>query len=441
MADYETRKQPVLWTSPSGKTFTLKIKEGGYKRKHVGEVKTSPNDTKKNGQKNNTKKIVESSDTFSDMGVSGKDVPLECLFIGSSHDIEAENFTNALCEVGKSRLRLAYGKEFTVNVLDFEVKYSLTEKLNSTTVSVNFHQTSENSYPKSESSNTKAVEKAAAITNESIANNLANVVENLSETTTVDSINQGFSNVLNKISAGLDTVNNVSLNSIVTDIAGQSLTGNAFTMVAQMQQVLFKATATVSKVKSISKNANSSSFGALSRTWKSLINNLVSGVNLSSTNSNLTKEQVVNYVTIDTAIVSAISAISQAAVTYDFTTRKEATNAATALIELDEIRNNFASEQEARIDDLSYKFICDSGINELVDSAAAAIIEKSFELKVERTVILTEDESVVNLAYKYYPNDFEIDPEETINYLITSNSFANDQFFLLKRGTELKIYV
>lgn len=58
------------------------------------------------------------------MGVGGKDVPLEVLFVGDNHDTEADAFEAALCEIGKSKLRLAYGNEFTVNVINFREKSS-----------------------------------------------------------------------------------------------------------------------------------------------------------------------------------------------------------------------------------------------------------------------------------------------------------------------------
>lgn len=434
--DYLSRQTGVIWTSPKGKVFNLKTTEGGYKRKHVGEIKTSPNDTKK-GQKKTTKKITESSDTFTDSGVGGKDFSVNFVFIGDSHDIESETFCEALCEVGKSRLKMPYGEECTVNVIDFSSRYSVVEKINSTIVSVNFHQTAKTTYPKSTTSNANQVKNAANVTNGAIAENLAGVVENAAGASLMESINSNFTNALNKVSAALDTVNNVSLNSIMADIAGQSLTSNAFTMVSQLQKVMQKATSTVSRIKNFAKEGASSSFGSLARSWKNLIAELC----ISSSSTKLTHEQAVNLVTTDTIIQSAISAISAAAVDYSFDTRKEAINAATTLIELDELRTEFITEQQNKIENLEDNFICDSGISELVNAAANAIIEKSFGLKVERTVILAEDETIINLAHKYYPGDFELLPEETIEYLITSNNLADEEFFILRKGTEIKIYV
>ncbi len=432
--DFLTRKKTVMWTSPSGKVFEIKTTEGGHKRKHVGEVKTTP--CKK---KSTTKKIVDSQDTFSDAGVSGKSFSVKCIFIGDNHDIEAKEFEDGLCEVGKSKFRPAYGEEITVNVLDYDVKYSLLEKINATIITVNFHQTADTTYPNSAESNTKAVKNAGDITNAAIAQNMTDIVSNTSNVSLIESLNASFSNVLTKISTGLDTISNASLNSIIADIEGQVFTSNPFTIVSQLQKVVYKASNVVSKVKDITKNANSSSFGFLTKSFKYLINDIKSL--LPKNTEHLTPAQINDLAIADTVITSIISAAAQSAPEQEFLTRKEAMDAAVSLIELDETRAEFISEQEAKIDDLKNKYICDSGISELVNMAASAIIEKSFNLKIEKTIILPEDEAVINLAYKYYKEDFEENPEETINYLITSNNFTDEEFFLIKRGTKLKIYV
>lgn len=80
---YADRRKQVVWTSPSGKKFTLetdgKIK---YSRKRKGEVKNNP--TRSYGKKNNRtsyKTINMSDDTFQDMGVSGRDFSLKIYFL------------------------------------------------------------------------------------------------------------------------------------------------------------------------------------------------------------------------------------------------------------------------------------------------------------------------------------------------------------------------
>lgn len=433
--DYLARKKTVMWTSPTGKIFELKTDSGGYKRKHVGAVKTTPH-----SKKSTTKKITDSQDTFSDSGVSGKSLTIKCFFVGANHDIESKEFEDALCETGKSKLRLAYGEEFVVNVLDYSLQYSLVEKINLTTITVNFHQTSNTTYPNSETSNTGAVKNAGSITDTAVAQNMEDIVSKADSASLMEGLNTAFSNALIKISTGLDTINNVSLNAIVSDIEGQIFTSNPFTIVTQLQKVVYKAANVVSKVKNLSKTAYSSPFGSFIRNCKYLINDVKSLLPKSNTTV-LTPSQINDLAVVDTVVTSIISAAVQTAPEYDFTTRKEAVDSAIALVELDEIRTDIVSEFEGKIENLKDKYICDSGISELVNMAAGILINKSFDLKVEKTIILAEDEAVINLAYKYYKEDFEKNPEETIDFLISSNDFSDEEFFLIKRGTKIKIYV
>ena len=101
----------------------------------------------------------------------------------------------------------------------------------------------------------------------------------------------------------------------------------------------------------------------------------------------------------------------------------------------------FIEEQYSKITTLEDYHIRDNGLVDIVAAAANEILERSNELKVEKRIVLSEDSTVIDLAYKYYNEAFREDPDGAINYLITSNGFADDEFFLLKRGTELKIYV
>lgn len=424
--DYNDRKTNTIWTSPTGKEFILKIEEGGHKRKHSGEVKNNPSNNKKNTKKT----INDTNDTFSDMGVTGKDVSLNCIFIGDNHDIEAQEFEDALCEVGKSRLKLPYGKEFTVNVIDYELKYSLKDKINSTIISVNFHQTSNTTFPTKESSS--AVKKQADITNTAIAQMIADMVAVETSQKVLNDMNTTFSNVLSKISDKLDDFNNLSVNSIMSDILGQSFTDNSFTIMSQVQQVLYKSATAVNKVKDLSKSTHQSSFASVIRSFNSLVDDIETIFHSGKSPH--------NFYIADSMISSCITGISRAATNYEFDTRKDAVNVAVALIDLDTKRNKFISQESDIVTDLSDKIVADTGVSELVCSAAASIIEKSFSLKIEKIIELSQDESTVDLAYRYYKDEFD-NFEDAVEYLITTNEFDDEEFYLAKRGTKLKIYV
>lgn len=439
MPDFLERQKGITWRSPKGKIFNLKSTESGYSRKHNGEVKSNPS-----GKKSTKKAVTDSNDTFADLGIAGRDVSLEFIFIGETHDSEAKAFTDALCEVGKSHLRLAYGDEFTVNVLDFSVKNDLLKAINATTVSVKFHETAKTVYPESEKGGAKEVKAQAAQTKLTAAQNLSNAVDSVAgDTSRFAQFAASYSKMMNTVSAALDTANSVSLNSIMKDILGQNLATNAFTMVSQLQIVMSKSAALASRVKNLSSFELRLPVGSAFDSWNGLIGNLKTNSTPSGikTVTGLKPTEIDNLLINDTSAISALAAVSENAVNTNFETRKEAVEAAKKLIELEETWTEFIEEQAAKITELNDVFIRDTGIVELVAAAAGVILKQSYELKVEKTIVLTEDKTLVEIAYENYEERFKDDPDGTVEYLRTSNNLNDDDFFLLPKGSEVKIYV
>jgi len=338
--------QAVTWTSPQGRVFILKTLESGYSRKHMGEVKENPKtsgSSKKSKAKTTKKKTGgDSNDTFSDLGISGRDVTLDCYFIGENHHTNAENFTNSLCETGKSKLKLAYGNEFVVNVIKFDVKNNLTQNINCTIVNVQWHQTGAATYPASSKSQKKTIRNMAQAAKETIAENIEAAVSAIQSQTRLQAFAQSFSKMLNKISNVLDFANDLTLYSIMNDILGQNLTTGALTMTTQLGLVLYKAAALANKVKNLksnllslspggsSSNAGTSSggisgtsdvsasdtakitnSGTLYGNWSNLISTLKSNSKSVSGKTELTQNEVDNLLINDAAASMAVIALAQ----------------------------------------------------------------------------------------------------------------------------------
>lgn len=444
MVDLISQSRGVItWTSPKGNVFNLKTTESGYKRKHVGTVKENPKTAK-----SSTKKITDSNDTFSDLGMAGRDVNLDFIFIGENHSSDASSFEAALCEVGKSRLMLDYGDELTVNVIDFSVKRDLLKNINSTIVSVNFHETSKTNYPETSKSGKNAIKAAAAKTSEITAQNLADAVSNIqADSSRMQKFASSYSKMMNNVSAALSTANNISLNSIMTDIMGQNVMSNALTMTSQMQIVMSKAASLTSKIKNVSSEFSlneifNSETGASSvlGSWQTLIGSLMTAAKPTS-GIELQKTDIDNLLINDVSAVSALAALCENSVNVNFETRKEAIEVAKGLIQLEEQWTEFIEEQISQIKDLNNTIIRDSGIVELIAATCGEILKQSYELKVEKTVVLTEDKTILELAAEHYSETFKDNPDKTIDYLIKSNGFQDDAFLLVQRGSEVKIYV
>ena len=458
--------QNVIWTAPDGTSFIIKTLESGYSQKHIGEVKENPRtstststSTKSGGGKKSktssstsvsrsqgTKRVGDSNDTFTDMGIGGRDISLDCYFIGEKHNIEADAFRKALCQVGKSKLQLAYGEEFTVNVLNFEVKNSLVEKINSTIITVNWHETSPSTYPKSEASKQKEIKNLASDVKENIASTVEATANAIQNPTRLATFTANFQGVLGKISNALDVANNVSLNSIMSDILGQNLMSNTFTITSQLGIIFSKAASLASKAKSgVSAFSMPSGFSSLFGSWKSLLSSLkTSNLEYSSnpnTPSPYTGEQIDELKLNDLLASSAIVSVAESLLDMEFETRSEAVEAAKNLMTLENEWTTFVDEQSKRITDLADAYIRDGSVSDIVSAAANEVLERSYKLKVEQKIILTEDKTPIELAWEYYNEEFRNDPDGTLEYLIRTNNFADDDFFLISRGTEIKIYV
>ena len=456
--------QDIIWISPSGKSYTIKTQESGYKRKHIGEVKENPKTTsstsvssKSGGRKKNktsashsvsttqsSKRVQDSNDTFTDMGIGGRDVTLDCYFIGEGHYSKAEAFTNALCEIGKSQLQLAYGQPFTVNVLDFGVSNSLVDRRNVTVVSVNWHETAKSTYPTNEKSKTKEIKSLAAETKEAVAEEITEAVSSISSPSRLRNFQNSFQNAMDKVSNGLSVANNVSLNSIMSDLMNQVPGGSTmFTMASQIGVIMYKAAALSNKVTGLGNSFNLvSGFRSYFSGWDSLIQNLIQNSTPAiSSSGNLSAEEIDNLIINDSIASMAIVSVAESIIENDYETRAEAVEAAKSLKELESKWTDFVEEQYSKIGTLEDYCIRGGGVGNVVSAAANEVLERSHKLKVEKRIILSEDSSITDLAYKYYNESFRENPDETINYLTTSNGFTDDEFFLLKRGTEVKLYV
>ena len=448
--------QQVTWTSPNKDVFTLKTLESGYSQKHIGEVKENPrtsysasSSSKTKGGKSSAstssgkKRVSDVNDTFTDLGVGGRDITLDCYFIGENHYTNAASFINALAQTGKSKLQLAYGDEFTVNVISFKVSNNLIQNVNTTVVNVNWHETADTTYPQSTTSKTKEIKNSASTLKDNVAADFSQAVDTIAASTTrLQTFTSNFTSVLNKVSNVLDFADNLTLSTILTDILGQNLSTSALTIASQLGIIFYKAAALTSKVKNLSGfTLADTGLSTLYGGWTSLISTLISNSTTSSSATSLTTAEIDNLMLNDTLATLAITAAAETTIETDYETRAEAVEASKNLVTLFQTWNEFAEDELDKITELENFIIRDGGLQSVGVQAANEILDRSHKLKVEKTVVLAEDKTPLELAYEYYTEDFYSDPDAALEYLITTNNLKDDDFLLLKRGTEVKIYV
>lgn len=429
--------QNIIWISPNDNEFELFCTNTpGYSKKHIGEVKQNPvNNDKKS--KTKTKKVENPNDTFQDMGVGGSDIDLEFVFVNNQS--EADRFEKALCEVGKSFLKIAHKKTQTVNVLEYSIEFPTVKTINLTKIKVKFHEVSVNKYPVKELQSQRLIYEKADDVLEVSANDFENAVKsiNLSENTArALSFKEKFNDALLTTERFID-MTDTDIAAIFEDITGQNILTNAFTMAKQVQRLINKGINTVQNI--------SGKFASFQKTKSGLLE-------VFQTKS----EAIQNDKTILPAIKSdslqlydlfAVSVISSAAKTMantDFTTRKQAVEAAKDIIKTEQNWTEYIQEQQKIINTEiitsgNEVYLREPDTGNVVISSAEFLTENSYNLKLEKRIYIDEDTPLLLFALNNY--DLKDNPDEVIEEIIESNNLSADEFFMLPKGKEILMYV
>ena len=143
----------------------------------------------------------------------------------------------------------------------------------------------------------------------------------------------------------------------------------------------------------------------------------------------------------DFAAKTAIIATASALLNSDIETRKQAVETAQIFQAINQTYQDYIDIQMSSITDIEDVIVQDADIYSLVQNTAGALYEMSSSLKVEQTIELEELSNIIQLAYEYYPEDFAADPDNTVDYLISTNNFSDDDFLFLEKGKKVLIYV
>ncbi len=137
----------------------------------------------------------------------------------------------------------------------------------------------------------------------------------------------------------------------------------------------------------------------------------------------------------DFIITSLISAQASSVINAEFSTQPD------AVLYADIITNNF--DDFTAWHDANYVIldIIDTGENysnlqEVVAYTAGYLIETSFTLKKEATIIIDRNYSIINLCHKLYG-----DVDEFLDFFISTNNFSGSDLIELKAGMEIVYYV
>ena len=202
---------------------------------------------------------------------------------------------------------------------------------------------------------------------------------------------------------------------------------------------MYKAASLANNAKNSITNSSILPSGGIYGQWVSLLD----GFKKSSTSirETITQEEIDNLLINDSSATLALISMGESLIEGEYETRAEAVEAAKTIKELEQSWTEYIEKELSKITTLEEFLIRDNSLSDIIDTVATEILERSCELKVEQIITLSEDSTVLDLALEYYEEDFNKNPDETLDYFIRTNNLSDDDFFLLKRGTDVKIYV
>ena len=356
-----------------------------------------------------------------DSGASGRRYPLRIFFWGDDHDLEANAFIDALLERGQGLLEHPlYGAKNVVPFGDISQRDDLKDAANQSIFDVTFYETIGFVYPSSQAQPAQEVIDSVAAFNTASAGQfdtgadldgaieqaegkgfidtlLADVSENL----------QGIADTVDSVKAQFDAIKD-AIDTAIDVLIAQPLT--LATEISLLIQAPARAVAAI--------QARLEAYGNL-------------GAGLLGVDASSQNDYAFRILSGSAAVTGSIVSV----VNNQFDTRAEALNAA------DEILSQFEAYLAWLDANAAALGIVDTGeayqaLLNAVALTAGFLVEISFTLKVERSIILDRNRTIVDLAGELYG---EVDP--VLDFLITSNNLTGSEIKELPAGKRIVYYV
>ncbi len=419
--NYSDRRNNPYWISPSGIIFDIKTNDGSREF----EVNTM-----------NIKNLGEGEE-LDVYGADNERLPLSCLFYGDNHDLNANEFFEALKETGKSYLQLHYGKLRQVIVARARLKYSVAEKINTSSVQVLFVE------------DKGIVDKFVPIDfskrikqgNEAIAKSFSEKVKAVTEgekNSLISTFHANSSKVFNTLK-GLTNGVRDKVNQFTSTY--NSIENNVMSVVNEplllANQVL--------RLKSIPASIMGS-FNETKNAYLVMFQNSLP--DFFSQDMLFTRERR-NYAHTTTLFSSsAIVGMAEAYANIDYLSKSEVLDAVDLIVLNFDIYKQYLDQMQRAFEGvgtLKGQYLVDtdllSGVTQAVNAVAGNLIQLSQTLKREFIFELTKETTIINIAEQYYADRLRDNSEEILDFIIKTNKLKDDEILILPRGKEIKVYL
>lgn len=413
--NWQTRIREAAYNSPSGVRFTFDFENVSQ----TIEKKTT------------SFEFPDADGTYvQDMGHSGRRYPLRLFFWGNDYDQEADAFEAALLERGIGKLEHPiYG---TVDVVPFGTisrRDDLKTATNQAILDVTFWETINLLYPAVQNDPGSLVLSAVDSFNGSLADQFVELI-NIDTASLRVTFKNNYTALLDDAQSGLQTIANVqddvrSQFNAIKDSINQGidiLVSEPLTLAFQTTQLIQSPAKALTDIR-----ARLNAYGDLA-------NAIISGTGavvfpgIDSKNSN-------QFHTNDVYASTYVTGSVVSAVNNQFLTKSEALESAEVILgQLEEVTNwrddSYRSLEQIDTGEAYQK------LQESVALCAGFLVEISFSLKQERSIILDRARTIVDLAAELYG---EVD--EQLDFLINTNNLSGSEILELPKGREIVYYV
>lgn len=405
----------ATYTSPNGNTLEFDYEDVGREF----DKRTTPYS------------FPDSAGTYvQDMGVTDKRYPLRMFFWGDDHDLQAAAFEEILSEQGHGTLNHPmYGIVTVVPFGTISRRDDLKTASNQSVIEVTFWETIPLVFSFGEEDDLSGVVITALDEyNEAKAAEFARLAE-LGTEVERTSIKGTFDSLLKKVKTGLNAIAdtqesvrkqfnaiNDSINNGIDTIIGEPIT-LAFQTTLLIQSPARAITSISAKLKA----------------YKDLASSIVAGNGAVVTRGYGT-DSGNKFQVRDIHASGYVTGSILSAVNHEFSTKREALEAAESIItqfdELNVWRESNYLALSLNDDGESYQKLLSA-----VGYATGYLVQLSFSLKQEYSVVLQSDRSIVDLCSELYGGIDELD------FFVSSNDLSGDEILEIPRGREIVYYV
>lgn len=363
-----------------------------------------------------------------DLGHAGRRYPMRLFFWGDDYDQEADAFEAALLERGAGKLdHPIYG---VIDVVPFGTitrRDDLKTAANQAIIELTFWETIGLIYPTPQDDPAASVLGAVAAYNTAAAEAFANETD-LTGAVAQATTKSGYSKLLDSASAGLQSIADTQADvqkqfEAVNDSINQGidvLIAQPLTLAFQTLQMLQSPARALTSIE-----ARLTAYGDLAT---SLVTGNGAAVSAVAADANAFR-------TSDLYVSTYVTGSVLSVVNNEFLTKTDALEAADAVLaQLDEVvvwrDANLAALAEIDTGEAYQK------LQEAVAITAGFLVGISFSLKQERSIVLTEPRTIIDLAAEIYGS-----VDDQLDFLITSNNLTGSEILELPKGREVVYYV